>query len=87
MNTEKPFGLRNENLPAFPTEFSYGDSDFTGQPIINHKKYAGINKREFFVAKALSGFLAKHGAVDFEESDAIRIINAVDLVMNKLNEK
>jgi hypothetical protein len=40
MNIEKqkPIQLRNENLPAFPTEFSFGDEDFTGQPIINNRK-------------------------------------------------
>jgi hypothetical protein len=80
---EKPIQLRNPNLPAFPTEFSYGDEDFTGQPIINKKKYAGITKREYFTAKALGGFMSKHGAVDFSEADADRIMVAVDMMLAK----
>ena len=80
---QKPIQLRNSNLPAFPTEFSYGDEDFTGQPIINKKKYAGVTKREYFTAKALGGFMAKHGAVDFSEADADRIMVAVDMMLAK----
>jgi|688.fasta_scaffold35632_12 hypothetical protein len=80
---KKPIQLRNPNLPAFPTEFSYGDEDFTGQPIINKKKYAGVTKREYFTAKALGGFMAKHGAVDFSEADADRIMVAVDMMLAK----
>ena len=85
MKTEnqKPIKLRNPNLPAFPTEFSYGDEDFTGQPIINKKKYAGITKREYFTAKALGGFMSKHGAVDFSEADAERIMKAVDMMLDR----
>jgi len=85
MKTEKqkPIQLRNPNLPAFPTEFSYGDEDFTGQPIINKKEYAGITKREYFTAKALGGFMARHGAVDFSEADADRIMKAVDMMLDK----
>ena len=81
--TQKPIQLRNPNLPAFPTEFSYGDEDFTGQPIINKKKYAGVTKREYFTAKALGGFIARHGAVDFSEADADRIMLAVDMMLAK----
>ena len=80
---QKPIQLRNPNLPAFPTEFSYGDEDFTGQPIINKKKYVGITKREYFTAKALSGFIAKHGVVDFSEEDTDRIMKAVDIMLDK----
>lgn len=79
--TKKPFGLRNENLPAFPTEFSYGDHDFTGMPIISHSKYPGITKREYFLARAFSGFMAKHGAVDFTHEDIKRINKAVDMML------
>ena len=86
MEKEKPFALKNENLPAYPTEFSYADEDFTGAPIINRKKYAGITKREFFASQALSGFLAKHGAVDFTQNDTDRIIDAVDMVVEKLTQ-
>jgi hypothetical protein len=78
---EKPFALRNANLPAFPTEFTYGDLDFLGAPVIKHGKFAGITKREYFIAKALSGFMAKHGAVDFKQEDAERIIDSVDLML------
>jgi hypothetical protein len=81
---EKPYSLRNENLPAYPTEFSYGDEDFTGAPIINRKSYPGMTKREFFVAQAIGGFIARHGAVDFNEADALRIIVAVNLTLEKL---
>lgn len=87
MSTEikesKPFGLRNENLPAFPTEFSYGDSDFTGAPVIAHRKYPGITKREYFQAHALAGFFSKHGAVDFTDMDVQRINDAIDLFIKK----
>ena len=83
VEVQKPIQLRNPNLPAFPTEFSYGDEDFLGQPIINKKKYAGITKREYFTAKALEGFMAKHGAVDFSEDDAERIMKAVDMMLGK----
>lgn len=76
---QKPFSLRNENLPAYPTEFSYGDEDHFGAPVIAKRKYPGITKREYFQAAALSGFLAKHGAVDFTDMDAKRINEAVDL--------
>lgn len=86
MNKEikKPFGLRNENLPAFPTEFSYGDEDFLGAPIIAHRKYPGITKREYFLAQAISGFMAKHGAVDFDPEDCRRISDAVDLLLKHI---
>lgn len=84
---KKPFGLRNENLPAFPTEFSYGDKDFTGMPVVAHGKYAGVTKREYFAAKALGGFIAKHGAVDFNEEDVDRILKAVDMTLDKLDGK
>ena len=80
---KKPIQLRNPKLPACPTEFSYGDEDFTGQPIINKKKYAGITKREYFTAKALGGFIARHGAVDFSEADADRIMVVVDMMLAK----
>jgi hypothetical protein len=80
---KKPIQLRNSNLPAFPTEFTYGDEDFLGQPIINKKKYAGVTKREYFTAKALGGFMARHGAVDFSEEDADRIMKAVDMMLDK----
>jgi hypothetical protein len=83
LGNKKPIQLRNPNLPAFPTEFSYGDEDFIGQPIINKKNYAGITKREYFTAKALGGFMSKHGAVDFSEADAERIMKAVDMMLNK----
>ncbi len=80
---EKAFALRNENLPAFPTEFSYGDSDFLGAPVIAHGKYAGISKKEYFAAKALEGAMSKWGAVDFTASDAKRLMVAVDLMMKE----
>ena len=79
---ERVYGLRNENLPAYPCTISFGDADFTGMPIINHKTAYGITKREYFMALALSGFIAKHGAVDFTVGDIERINNAVDLIMN-----
>lgn len=82
MEIEKPFALKNENLPAFPTEISCSDADFTGMPIIDKKHCYGITKREYFLSQALSGFLAKHGAVDFTLGDIERINNAVDLIMN-----
>lgn len=78
---EKPFGLRNANLPAFPTEFSYGDKDFTGQPIIGKLKYPGITKREYLIGKVLGGITAKHGAVDFSEADAKRVLFMVDTMI------
>lgn len=84
---KKPFALRNENLPAYPTEFSYGDKDFTGMPIIANKKYAGITKREYFISQALGGFIAKHGVVDFTELDADRIMKSVDLMLKKCDNR
>ena len=85
MKTEdkKTIQLRNSNLPAFPTEFSYGDENFTGQPIINKKIYTGITKREYFMAKALGGFISKNGVLSFTEADASMIMKAVDIMLER----
>lgn len=46
---------KNADKPAYPSEFEGGEYDFTGQPIIAHRKYYGLTKREYFAAMALSG--------------------------------
>jgi len=77
-----PLALKNENLPAFPTEISYNNEDFTGMPIINKKHCYGITKREYFLSQVVCGFIAKHGVVDFTSKDIKRINEAVYLIMN-----
>lgn len=78
---EKPFALRNENLPAYPTEFSYGEKDDFDAPVISHRKYPGVTKKELFLAHALGGLIAKHGAVEFQEADCRRLTDAVDMLL------
>lgn len=80
-NENKKLALKNKNLPAFPTEYSYADEDFIGQPVISKMKYPGITKREYFLSKALQAFISKYGPIDYCVEDAERLINAVDLTI------
>jgi len=81
---ERIYGLKNPNLPAFPTEISHGDEDFTGMPIVNKKYCYGLTKREYLIGQAINGFMAKHGAVDFTEDDVKRILLAVDMLIESI---
>jgi hypothetical protein len=80
----KPAGLKNENLPAYPTEFTFGDEDFTGQPIINKRKCHGLTKREYFMAQALGGIFSKYGIDALSDKDCKSIILSVDTFLNNL---
>ena len=51
-------GASQANRPAFPSDFTYGDTDFTGMPIIVHRTSVGLTKREYFAAMALQGLLS-----------------------------
>lgn len=44
--------------PAYPSEFEGGEYDAFGAPVIAHRKYYGISKREYFAAMAMQGMLA-----------------------------
>ncbi len=81
---EKIYGLKNENLPVFPTVISYGDEDFTGMPIINQKHCYGLTKREYLISQAFKGHIVRHGVVDFTEEDVHRILKAVDLLIESM---
>jgi len=44
--------------PAFPSEYSGGEYDDFGMPIIVHRKYYGMNKRFYAACAAMQGMLS-----------------------------
>lgn len=57
-------GAKMGNRPAFPSDFNYGDKDFTGMPIIVHRTSFGLTKREYFAGLAMQGMLANATAAN-----------------------
>lgn len=45
------------NPPAFPSEYSGAEYDFTGQPVISERKYYGMTLLDYFAAKAMQSMV------------------------------
>lgn len=76
-------GATNGNRPAFPSDFNYGDEDFTGMPIIVHKVSFGLTKREYFAGLNMAQMIADNWT-DYVTA-AKTSIKAADELLKQLN--
>lgn len=77
--------MKNSDKPAFPTKYTYGSKDFTGAPVIKERDGLGLTKREYFHARALSGYISKYGGID--PTNANQLIYEVDQYFQALDHK
>lgn len=67
--------IDKKNLPAFPSKFTYGDTDFTGAPVIAQRVSFGLTKREYFAGKIINGICSA-----IYDKDGQKLINDINLI-------